>query len=132
MKICYEHRQKARNGRLRDFASEMSPFLNRFLADVRLTHFHRSGTWLSPTDISQTLSPLMQIFVSYLWYHRVYRFLRNILFKAQKNCYHAAANQVKLTNNQLIPNNSALICNFLQKFHRDSLAFAEKLLISQT
>ena len=54
MKICYDHRQKARNGRLRDFASKMSPFLNRFLADVRLTHFHRSGTWLTPTDISQT------------------------------------------------------------------------------
>jgi hypothetical protein len=54
MKICYDHRQKARNGRLRDFASKMSPFLNRFLADVRLTHFHRSGTWLPPTDISQT------------------------------------------------------------------------------
>ena len=54
MKICYDHRQKARNGRLRDFASKMSPFLNRFLADVRLTHFHRSGTWLAPTDISQT------------------------------------------------------------------------------
>ena len=54
MKICYDHRQKVRNGRLRDFASKMSPFLNRFLADVRLTHFHRSGTWLSPTEISQT------------------------------------------------------------------------------
>jgi hypothetical protein len=58
MKICYDHRQKARNGRLRDFASKMSPFLNRFLADVRLTHFHRSGTWLAPTDISQTFFPL--------------------------------------------------------------------------
>ena len=54
MKICYDHRQKARNGRLRDFASKMSPFLVRFLARARLTHFHRSGTWLAPTDISQT------------------------------------------------------------------------------
>ena len=54
MKICYDHRQKARNGRLRDFASKMSPFLIRFLAVARLTHFHRSGTWLAPTDISQT------------------------------------------------------------------------------
>ncbi|MBR2049080.1 MAG: hypothetical protein IJ957_00045, partial [Rikenellaceae bacterium] len=39
---------------------------------------------------------------------------------------------VKLTNNQLIPNKNTLICNFLQKFGCDSLAFAEKLLISQT
>ena len=61
MKICYDHRQKARNGRLRDFASKMSPFLNRFLADVRLTHFHRSGTWLAPTDISQTFFTLLFI-----------------------------------------------------------------------
>ena len=61
MKICYDHRQKARNGRLRDFASKMSPFLNRFLADVRLTHFHRSGTWLPPTDISQTFFTLLFI-----------------------------------------------------------------------
>jgi hypothetical protein len=61
MKICYDHRQKARNGRLRDFASKMSPFLNRFLADVRLTHFHRSGTWLTPTDISQTFFTLLFI-----------------------------------------------------------------------
>ncbi|MBQ5679590.1 MAG: hypothetical protein IIV44_06690, partial [Rikenellaceae bacterium] len=60
MKICYDHRQKARNGRLRDFASKMSPFLNRFLADVRLTHFHRSGTWLAPTDISQTFLILLE------------------------------------------------------------------------
>ena len=60
MKICYDHRQKARNGRLRDFASKMSPFLNRFLADVRLTHFHRSGTWLAPTDISQTFLILFE------------------------------------------------------------------------
>ena len=54
MKICYVRRPKSGNGRLRDFASKMSPFLFRFLAVARLTHFHRSGTWLAPTDISQT------------------------------------------------------------------------------
>ena len=54
MKICYGRRPKSGNGRLRDFASKMSPFLVRFLAVARLTHFHRSGTWLTPTDISQT------------------------------------------------------------------------------
>ena len=54
MKICYGRRPKSGNGRLRDFASKMSPFLFRFLAVARLTHFHRSGTWLAPTDISQT------------------------------------------------------------------------------
>ena len=61
MKICYGRRPKSGNGRLRDFASKMSPFLNRFLADVRLTHFHRSGTWLTPTDISQTFFTLLFI-----------------------------------------------------------------------
>ena len=54
MKICYGRRPKSGNGRLRDFASKMSPFLFRFQDVARLTHFHRSGTWLSPTDISQT------------------------------------------------------------------------------
>ena len=65
MKICYVRRPKSGNGRLRDFASKMSPFLVRFLAVARLTHFHRSGTWLAPTDISQTfLIILKQKFVS--------------------------------------------------------------------
>ena len=59
MKICYGRRPKSGNGRLRDFASKMSPFLIRFLAVARLTHFHRSGTWLAPTDISQTFSTLL-------------------------------------------------------------------------
>ena len=54
MKICYGRRPKSGNGRLRDFASKMSPFLVRFPAVARLTHFHRSGTWLAPTDINQT------------------------------------------------------------------------------
>ena len=62
MKICYGRRPKSGNGRLRDFASKMSPFLVRLLAVARLTHFHRSGTWLAPTDISQTFSLLFIAF----------------------------------------------------------------------
>ena len=30
-------------------------------ARARLTHFHRSGTWLTPTDISQTFFTLLFI-----------------------------------------------------------------------